>query len=74
MKIFYNGLYRNFNPEKAPKSFRELRAFLMASGGNDCFSKSNGFVWKITRDNKWQQVCRNIDMLSFNEYLKLSKS
>lgn len=56
-----------------PRSFKELRGFLMCNQGNDCFSKSDGKVWKITRDNKWIEVCRNITDLSYNEYLKLSQ-
>ncbi len=71
-KIHFNNTWRNFNPRKAPSSFRELRAFLIWNEGRDCFSKSDGYVWKITTEGKWEKVCRNIGMLSFEEYLKLS--
>ena len=32
-KIHFNNTWRNFNPRKAPSSFRELRAFLIWNEG-----------------------------------------
>lgn len=72
-ETYKQGRYTKIDDNRNPHSFKELRGFLVCNGGNDCFSKSDGKVWKITRDNKWIEVCRNITDLSFNEYLKISK-
>jgi hypothetical protein len=68
-----NGAYIDLNPEARPRTFRQLRSAMVINEGFDCFSKSMGEVWKITRQGVWEHVCRNIDMLTFKEYLELSK-
>ena len=66
------GRFTKIDDQKAPRSFKELRGFLKCNGGNDCFSKSDGWVHKITRDGKWERLVRNIDMMSFEQYLNKS--
>ncbi len=66
------GKFITIDENKRPKTFKQLRAFLVCNNGNDCFSKSFGKVYKITKNNNWIEVCRNIDDLSYKEYLKLS--
>ena len=73
-EIYKQGRYTKIDDNRNPHSFKELRGFLVCNNGNDCFSKAYGKVWKITKDNKWIEVCRNITDLSYNEYLKLSKN
>ena len=56
-----------------PTTFKQLRRFLILNNGNDCFSKFGGKVYKITRDNTWEEICTRITDLTFDEYLKISK-
>lgn len=55
-----------------PKSFRELISFLNYNGGRDCFTKSLGHVYKITRKGAWVKVCHNLGDKTFTQYLKES--
>lgn len=71
LEIYRNGSFTKIDPNKAPRTFKELRGFLVCNGGKDCFMKSQGKVWKIG-SNKITEVCRTLQHLSFNEYLKLS--
>ena len=57
---------------KAPTTFKQLRKYLIENGGNDCFSKSGGYIFKIQKNNTWIKICRNISDLTFQEYLKES--
>lgn len=52
-EIYKQGRFTKIDDNRNPHSFKELRGFLVCNEGNDCFSKSDGKVWKITRDNKW---------------------
>ena len=70
LEIYKNGSFTKIDPNKAPRTFKELRGFLVCNEGKDCFMKSQGKVWKIT--TKVVEVCRTIQDLSFNYYLKLS--
>lgn len=72
--ISSTGNIIEINPETRPKTFRKLRGILNLNGGRDCFSKSDGFIWKISKEGTWVNICRNIDQLTFSEYLKLSLS
>ena len=58
--------------EKHPTTFAELRRFLVANGGRDCFSKSHGQVWMITREGNWKYVTRCLPDMDLNNYLKTS--
>jgi len=61
------------NKSTRPRSFKQLRVYLLKNDGFDCFSKWGGEVYKITRDNKWIKICRCLPDLTFEEYLKESK-
>jgi hypothetical protein len=61
------------NNQKRPNTFKQLRRFLIENNGNDCFSKSFGKVWKITREGTWEEICRNLPDLTFEQYLEESK-
>lgn len=67
------GKFVFIDDQKSPNSFKELLGFLVCNKGNDCFAKFQGNVWKITRENSWKKVCKNISDLSFSQYLKISK-
>ncbi len=73
LEIFKNGCFTKIDPNKAPRTFKELRGFLLCNGGNDCFVKQQGKIWRITKDNKLMYVCRTLPELAFADYLELSK-
>lgn len=58
--------------EKHPTTFAELRRFLVNNSGRDCFSKSHGQVWMITKEGNWRYVARNLPEISLNKYLENS--
>jgi hypothetical protein len=72
MEAIRNGQVLKGHPDKSPKTFKELLGYIVCNGGRDCFTKSHGKVWMITRTGNWEYVCRNITDLTFDEYLKLS--
>lgn len=72
-ETYRQGRFTKIDDNKTPRNFKELRGFLFCNEGNDCFCKAFGKVWKITRDNKWIEIYKNITNLSYNEYLKISK-
>ena len=72
--IYYSNGYHNIDPNKAPTSFRQLRAFLQANNlfGSDIFHKSSGQVIMLTFDSKIQVVCKTLTDLSFTDYYNLA--
>ena len=73
MEIYKQGRFTTINENTSSTSFKQLLGFLKCNQGNDCFTKFQGKVWKITKDNKWEYVCNNIPDLSYIEYLNISK-
>lgn len=73
LETFINGRFTKIDDQKCPSNFKHLLGFLSCNSGYDCFSKFQGKVWKITRNGKWVEVCRNIPDLTYAEYLKISK-
>ena len=71
-EIYRNNTFTTIDENKAPRTFKELRGFLICNQGKDCFCKWGGNVYKITREGKWECVCRTLPSLSFKEYLKIS--
>lgn len=73
LRIWYEGAWHNVKETSVPKTARQLLSYLSFAGGNDCFSKFSGGVYKITKQLTWVFVCRCYTDLSFGEYLKISK-
>lgn len=68
-----NGKFTTINPNLSrPKTFKQLRGFLVCNGGRDCFSKFQGNVWMISKTGNWEKIVKNIPDLTYNEYLKIS--
>lgn len=68
-----NGIFTTIDDNKSPRTFKELRGFLILNDGFDCFSKHSGEVYKITKNNTWIRICRCLTDLTYKEYLKESK-
>lgn len=57
---------------KRPRTFKELNMFLILKLAPTCFIKQNGNIYKLLPDTTFVFVCRNLDQLTFGEYLNLS--
>jgi hypothetical protein len=55
-----------------PKSFKQLNLFLKLNCAPTCFVKQGGNMYKLLPDTTFLFVCRNIDQLTLEEYLKLA--
>ena len=71
-KIFVGKAYVNVDPERAPKSSRELRSFLAYNNAPTCFFKDAGAWYKITKDCKALYVSRTLYLLSFEQWLNIA--
>lgn len=69
-KIFYKNRFVNVNPKEPPKDSRMLRSFLIYNNARDCFVKTAGKWFKISKGDNLIYVCRTLNHLSLEEWLE----
>lgn len=72
--IWWRGRFINVDIDKAPTDERQLISFLKYNEAPVCFVKTGNAWRKVNRQGQLVEVARALYLLSFKEWLKISKS